>query len=471
MTERFGRTVLAFIVAMAVLAAGLPAGAQSLLVPMTGSRTRQIQPESLFQTLFHDFFLEDDRTTYVQTGDIPAMWLRDSSAQTIPYIAFQPAYPILRARFAGVIERNARNVLSDPYANAFSADYRTWERKWEIDSLAFPVLLAWIYWQQTGDRTIFTDHLHNAFTTIVRVYLCEERHAACRGSYRFDGREPTDDRYNPNTGMIWGAFRPSDDPVQYRFNVPQNMLAVVALRALAHLAREGWNDAALADRATGVAARVQTGVERYGRFYNPQLGIWMYAFETDGYRAYNLMDDANIPNLTTIPYINWASAHDPTYLATRGFALSADNPWFFSGRYATGLGSPHTPYGYVWPLGIIGRALTATDSAEVAESITTLAQTDSENGMIHESFYPDGYWRYTRPEFGWANALYAELLFRAVAGFPATPFVEGGTVLPFQQRSETPALVPIWTQIQNTAELNAALGRLLRNGGSAMPNR
>ena len=124
---------------MAVLAAGLPAGAQSLLVPMTGSRTRQIQPESLFQTLFHDFFLEDDRTTYVQTGDIPAMWLRDSSAQTIPYIAFQPAYPILRARFAGVIERNARNVLSDPYANAFSADYRTWERKWEIESLAIHV--------------------------------------------------------------------------------------------------------------------------------------------------------------------------------------------------------------------------------------------------------------------------------------------------------------------------------------------
>jgi len=168
--ERFGRTVLAFIVAMAVLAAGLPAGAQSLLVPMTGSRTRQIQPESLFQTLFHDFFLEDDRTTYVQTGDIPAMWLRDSSAQTIPYIAFQPAYPILRARFAGVIERNARNVLSDPYANAFSADYRTWERKWEIDSLAFPVLLAWIYWQQRAtarsSRTIFTTRSRRSFASI-----------------------------------------------------------------------------------------------------------------------------------------------------------------------------------------------------------------------------------------------------------------------------------------------------------------
>ncbi|MGR4063953.1 MAG: glycoside hydrolase family 125 protein [Vulcanimicrobiaceae bacterium] len=470
MNEYARRTVLASLLSIALLVTALPASAQPLLVPMTGSRLREIQPESLFQTLFRDFFLEDDRTTYVQTGDIPAMWLRDSSAQTIPYIPFQLGFPILRARFAGVIERNARNVLSDPYANAFSADYRTWERKWEIDSLAFPVLLAWIYWQETGDRTIFTQHLHDALTTTVRVYLCEERHAACRGSYRFDQHEPTDDRYNPNTGMIWGAFRPSDDPVQYRFNVPQNMLAVVALRALAALAREGWGDAALADRASELAARVQTGIERYGRFFNPQRRVWMYAFETDGYNAYNLMDDANIPNLTTTPYINWSSAEDPTYLATRDFALSADNPWYFSGRYATGLGSPHTPYGYVWPLGIIGRALTATSSTEVAESITTLAQTDTENGMIHESFYPDGYWRYTRPEFGWANALYAELLFRAVAGFPATPFVRGGTILPFQVRSETPTLVPLWTQIQNTGGLYAALGGLLRTGGNALPS-
>jgi meiotically up-regulated gene 157 (Mug157) protein len=179
-----------------------------------------------------------------------------------------------------------------------------------------------------------------------------------------------------------------------------------------------------------------------------------------------LMDDANIPNLTTLPYVDWSSAFDPTYLNTRRFALSMDNPYYFSGKYATGLGSPHTPYGWVWPLGIIGRALTATSSREVAESITTLAETDSETGMIHESFYPDGYWRFTRPEFGWANALYAELLFRSLAGDSATQFAVDGPILPFETRTPTPQLaLPSFVQIENAGELNRALGQMLYEGG------
>jgi Metal-independent alpha-mannosidase (GH125) len=158
-----------------------------------------------------------------------------------------------------------------------------------------------------------------------------------------------------------------------------------------------------------------------------------------------------------------------TYLATRKFALSMDDPFFFAGRYAQGLGSPHTPYGYVWPLGIIGRALTATSSIEVATAITTLAETDGEGGLIHESFYPDGYWRYTRPEFGWANALGAELIFRSLAGDQATQFAWRGPIQPFQTRSPTPALVPSFTQIENAAELYVTLGRLLHSTGGTMP--
>ena len=132
----------------------VPAAGQTLVVPLTGERVRDIQTSQLFHTLFHDFFLEDDATTYVQSGDIPAMWLRDSSAQTIPYIRFQHAYPVLRARFAGVIERNARNILTDPYANALQADYHVWERKWEVDSLAWTVILASVYWRSTHDRDV-----------------------------------------------------------------------------------------------------------------------------------------------------------------------------------------------------------------------------------------------------------------------------------------------------------------------------
>jgi meiotically up-regulated gene 157 (Mug157) protein len=445
-----------------------PAAAETLVVPLTGKRVRDIVTAQLFHTLFHDFFLEDDATTYVETGDIPAMWLRDSSAQTIPYIRFQRPYPVLRARFDGVIQRNARNVLTDAYANALDAGYHVFERKWEVDSLAWPVVLAFVYWRSTGDRTVFTGDLHRALQTIVKTYRCEEQHRACN-RYRYAYHTYSDDDYNPSTGMIWGAFRPSDDAVRYRFNIPQNAMAVVALRDVERLALDGWGDADLAHQANALGGRVAVGIERYGRVFDGRLHSWMYAYETDGLGHYNLMDDANIPNLTTLPYIDWCSAFDPVYLATRKFALSMDNPFYFSGRYAEGLGSPHTPYGYVWPLGIIGRALTATSSVEVADAITTLAETDGESGLIHESFYPGGYWRYTRPEFGWANALGAELFFRSLAGESATQFAWNGPIAPLQERSRTPTLVPVFTQIENAAELNATLGRLLHVSGGAMP--
>ncbi|HEX8805994.1 MAG TPA: glycoside hydrolase family 125 protein, partial [Candidatus Aquilonibacter sp.] len=203
-----------------------------------------------------------------------------------------------------------------------------------------------------------------------------------------------------------------------------------------------------------------------------QRHVWMYAYETDGYGNYNLMDDANIPNLTELPGIDWSSAYDATYLKTRAFTLSMDNPWYFSGRYAQGLGSPHTPYGYVWPLGIIGRALSSTDILEIENAIATLAETDSENGLIHESFYPDGYWRFTRQEFGWANALYAELLFRTLAGYHAELLAAGdSTMLPYEVRTQTPVLVSQIDQLDNTADLVGTLGRLLYEGRAAAINQ
>jgi uncharacterized protein len=433
---------------------------QTLVVPLTGRRVRDISTTSLFHTLFSDFFVESDATTYVQTGDIPAMWLRDSSAQTIPYIRFQQLYPVLRARFTGVIERNARNILRDAYANAFRSDYSLWERKWEIDSLAWPAILASVYWRETHDSSIFTPELHDAIRRIVVTYHCEERHETC-SRYWYPRHVSTSPAYAIDTGMIWSAFRPSDDPVSYRFNIPQNALAVVALKDIEQLAGDGYHDEGLSSSAEAIAEHVEIGIETAGRFFDVRRGVWMYAYETDGLGHYNLMDDANIPNLTTLPYIDWCSAFDPTYLNTRAFALSKDNPYYFSGRYAAGLGSPHTPFGWVWPLGIIGRALTATSSLEVAEAITTLAETDSERGTIHESFYPDGYWRFTRPEFGWANALYAELLFRSTAGEDSTEFAVAGPILPFEKRASTVNLVPYFTQVQNSGELSAALGRLL----------
>lgn len=444
--------------------------AQILIVPLTGQRTRAIQSESLFHTLFRDFFPEDDDTTYVQTGDIPAMWLRDSAAQTIPYVRFQVAYSVLRRRFAGVIERNARAINLDPYANAFEEDYTPWERKWEVDSIAWPVMLAYVYIQETHDRSMYTPELHVALSRIVYTYGCEQHHSSC-STYKFPQRTYTEDRYNEATGLIWGAFRPSDDPVQYRFNIPQNMIAVVALREIRELALYGYGDRQLADKALAVEQSVMQAIQHYGIVFDEPSRTWIYAYETDGYGRYNMMDDANIPNLTTLPYINWSSAYYRVYRDTRHFTLSTRNPWYFRGRYAEGLGSPHTPYGFVWPLGIIGEAITDTNRATIDNWITTLAETDSEAGMIHESFYADGYWKFTRQEFGWANALYAELIFRTLAGFETTPFIREGVALPFQRRMTTPTLVPLEDQLQNSAILYGTLGRLLYAGRDAAINQ
>ena len=195
------------------------------------------------------------------------MWLRDSSAQTIPYVRFQTAFPILRGRFAGVIARNARNIVTDPYANAFQADYHVWERKWEVDSLAWPVVLTWVYWRITRDHTIFTPELHVALRSIVATYSCEERHRQC-SRYAYPYRVATNDAYAAGTGLIWGAFRPSDDPVLFRFNIPQNALAVVALREIEVLALQGYGDGELAGAASALSDRVQNGIQRFGRFYN-----------------------------------------------------------------------------------------------------------------------------------------------------------------------------------------------------------
>ncbi|HTU81538.1 MAG TPA: glycoside hydrolase family 125 protein [Candidatus Acidoferrales bacterium] len=460
MTSAVSRRIAALFLGMA-FSFGPPAAsrAETLNIPVE-SHIRPIATAVLFNTLFTDFFKESDGTTYVQTGDIPAMWLRDSAAETMPYIRFVAAFPGLQPIFAGVLERDAKNILVNPHAEAFSADYRVWEGKWEIDSLAWPVLLALVYYVNTHDRSIFTPALHAATRAIVATYRCEQHHAAC-SHYSWPYPVPTHERYNPDTGMIWSGFRPSDDPVTYRFNVPQNMFAVVAMRLLAQYAREAFDDPALAQSASRLAAQVQIGIERYGRRWDPAHGGWTYVYETDGYGNDNLMDDANMPNLTTMPNFGWCADDDPVYRNTRRFTLSFANPYYYTGKYATGLGSPHTPKGWVWPLGIIGAAFSATKPEEIEKAIAMLDASDTLNGLMHESVNPNDPSQFTRPEFGWANAFWADLLFRSVAGYRTTAFVIVNTIVPIERVTQIPTITPLYTQITDTAELNATLGYLL----------
>jgi len=391
-----------------------------LSLPGLRQRTIDVDAETLFHTLFSDFALEDDGTIYVETGDIPAMWLRDSSAQTLPYVRFVPAYPQLQTIVRGVIQRNARNILTSAYANAFTRSYKLWEEKWEVDSLSYPVLLDSVYWRRSRDRSIFTVQLHWALEHIVSTYECEQHHSTC-SSYRspFLGNHGRGQDF-AYTGMIWCAFRPSDDPVRYSYNIPQELFAAYELQDLARLAVIGYGDSKLASRATSLAEEIQFGVATYGIVYDFRYG-WMYPYEVDGLGNFILMDDANIPNLLTMPLLGLVLRFDPIYTNTRRFSLSQDNPYWYRGTYGAGLGSPHTRTGWVWPLGLIGQALTAATPGEVDEPIAELRALDGARGLFYESIDPDEPWHFTRSEFGWANALYAELIFRCVAGLPTTP--------------------------------------------------
>jgi meiotically up-regulated gene 157 (Mug157) protein len=218
--------------------------------------------------------------------------------------------------------------------------------------------------------------------------------------------------------MIWTAFRPSDDRARYGFNVAQQMLAITALDDLGALAMLGFDDARLADDAATIAADVRAGVERYGLVYRFGYGL-IYAFEVDGRGNALVADDANMPNLLSAPLSGFSDSGDAHYIETRRFSLSSDNPYYYRGRLAEGLGSPHTPPGWVWPLGMIARAMTATSQHDTLRGLRMLARIDGPDGLVHESVDPNDTSKFTRAEFGWANAMYAELLFRSAAGFPA----------------------------------------------------
>lgn len=392
----------------------------SLTLPGLRQRDIRVDADRLFHTLFSDFTLEPDLTTYVETGDIPAMWLRDSSAQTFPYVRFIQSYPTLGTLARGVIQRNARNILRSSYANAFTRSYRIWEEKWEVDSLAYTVSLDIAYWREVRDRSIFTPQLHWAFEHIVSTYECEQHHASCstyRSKFLTNHGQGQPFAF---TGMIWCAFRPSDDPVRYAYNIPQELFAAQELHTLAELAQEGYGDQALAQRASLLAQEIEQGVDQYGVVYDFRYG-WMYAYEVDGLGNFLLMDDANIPNLLALPIIASVPRTGIVYENTRRFVLSPDNPYWYRGKYGAGLGSPHTRTGWVWPLGLLGEALTALSPPEVDELIGELRALDGAGGLLYESINPDEPWHFTRSEFGWANAVYAELIFRSVAGFAPLP--------------------------------------------------
>ena len=364
-----------------------------------------------------------DGSVFVVTGDIPAMWLRDSAAQMRPFVPLAAESDEITKTLTGVVVEQWRSIERDPYANAFNpgpthaswyaGDLCTnpwvWEQKYEIDSLAFPIQFAWQLWQVTGDADVL-EPVRDRARIVVDLWHREQDHQA-RSSYRFV-RPGTGDTLGPDgrgtpvavTGMTWSGFRPSDDACRYGYNIPAQFFAVHALELLVTMA-EHWDDPDLATDCRRLAAEISDGIQQHALTENGTL-----AYEVDGLGHQLLMDDANMPSLLSLPLCSSLAPDDPLCRRTRDWVLSPENPQFFGGRHATGIGSPHTAPGRIWPIALAVRALTSTDLEEKRALVETLLATTGGTGMMHEAFDPDDPTRFSRGWFSWANAMFCELL-------------------------------------------------------------
>lgn len=377
--------------------------------------------------------------TFVITGDINAMWLRDSTAQVWPYLPLMAEDKHLQDMVKGLVFRQTRCILIDPYANAFNpnqeggqwqTDYTEMkpelhERKWEIDSLCYPVRLAYHYWKKTGDTSIFTTEWQKAMQSIIATFK-EQQRKENRGSYYFlrvtDRQGDTllnkgwGSPVKP-VGLIFSAFRPSDDATMFGFLIPSNMFAVTSLEQLSEIYTTVLKDITFANTCKNLADEVNQAIQKYGVVTHEKYGK-IYAFEVDGYGNHNCMDDSNIPSLLAIPYLDYCKADDALYQNTRKFIWSLDNPYFFKGSAGEGIGGPHQGIDNIWPMSLIMKAMTSDNPQEMETCLKTLVNTDADTGFIHETFHKDNPKHFTRDWFAWVNTLFGELVLKMSNHYP-----------------------------------------------------
>jgi meiotically up-regulated gene 157 (Mug157) protein len=388
-------------------------------------------PNALDTTV--DFDESDEHPdSFIITGDIDAMWLRDSTAQVWPYLPYVGEDARLRRLVEGLIRRQAKCILLDPYANAFYKDNSRpseWqsdkpapargvhERKWEIDSLCYPIRLANAYLQQTGDASILDDAWQRAMKLVVKTFRVEQRKDGTT-PYRFVRRTtvmidapPFDGIGRPvrPVGLIASAFRPSDDSTLFPFLIPSNLFAVQSLRRLASIFGNRLHDPAFAAECSALADEVEAAVAAHAVRSHLDFGE-IYAYEVDGFGNAVFWDDANVPSLMSLAYLGIHQPSDPLYVRTRAFLLSEQNPYFLRGTTAAGQVSPHTGTERIWPMGIILRAMTSTSNDEIADCLRMLKRTHANTGFMHEAFNKNNPADYTRDWFAWANTLFGELI-------------------------------------------------------------
>lgn len=398
----------------------------------TGEDTKiaEVFESCISDTIQKTIHILEDGSVFVITGDIPAMWLRDSACQLTPFIRFAKEDKDILELLTALSNKQVEQILLDPYANAFQAkddpasiwmkdrtDMKPilWERKYELDSLTHPILMHWNLWKMSDSTAHFTEEWKRAAEVMISVFRTEQNHEE-KSEYRFErsdcvftdtlSREGKGALVKGGIGLIWSGFRPSDDACVYGYNIAENMQAAVALEHVAEIADKIYNDQDLAERAGAFAAEVREAIGRYA--FVPRQNY--YAYEVDGYGQYLVMDDANMPSLLSMPYFGWCRKDDPSYLATRKVLLSSLNPYYYTGKAISGIGSPHTPVDYVWSIAVAVQGLTSCSEEERLACIRTMVKNDNGTYQMHEGIYADNPAEYTRSWFSWANSMFCELV-------------------------------------------------------------
>lgn len=393
---------------------------------LPSGKLRETFDRCFFNTILTTTFFEKDGSVFVLTGDIPAMWLRDSAAQVMQYLFFAKESDEVRTLIKGVLKKQFEYILIDPYANAFNREANgnghstdlprqspwVWERKFELDSLCYPFFLAIRYYEETADESVFDELFLRAFDEATRVFLVEQDHPNASSYSHFI---PTKDpscfcgKGGPVSGgaLVWSGYRPSDDKCAYGYYIPGNMFICSVLSSLSPVF-EKRKDEKRASLCRDLTDSIRREIEEKGVV--EKEGKKVYALETDGLGHYNLMDDANIPNLLAIPYYRYPFVDPIVYQNTRDLVLSKNNPYYYEGKCITGIGSPHTPKDYVWPLSLIIEALTTSDGARVRALVDMIVNSTGGTGYIHEGVYKDDDRKFTRHWFAWANSLFAYLV-------------------------------------------------------------
>ena len=390
-------------------------------------------PNTLDTTVDYEI-IDGKPDTFIITGDIDAMWLRDSTAQVWPYLPLVKKDEKIKNLIKGLINRQAKCVIRDPYANSFYKDLTklsahnkdmptpiagVHEQKWEVDSLCYVIRLSYNYYKLTKDDSIFDDNWIKSTKLIYDTFLTEQRKDG-RSPYTFirNGTAMVDAPlfsgtgrpFKPN-GLICSMFRPSDDATMYPFLIPSNIFASISMKQLSKIYKEQKIDELFSEKCLEMSIEIDNSVKKHAIKEHLDFGK-IYSYEIDGFGNNLYMDDANVPSLMSLAYLDSKFKDDKIYLNTRKFLLSDNNPYFLKGKAAEGQASPHTGKDKIWPMGIILRAMTSKDDDEIKKCLKMLVNTHAGTGFMHEAFDKDNPNNYFRSWFAWANTLFGELIIK-----------------------------------------------------------